>query len=1152
MVLSIVVIMSGRLNFYKNQIKSIHSFKNNTYNQDDKSEPTEPRNNNRGDSIAPNNSSTATYVGQYQIFKTLGKGNFATVKLGRHRLTNHEVAIKLIRTSDMSETNLNKIRREIEIMKKLARSDFIVCLYQVIQTSRYLILVTEYCSGGEVFDYVSALGKLTEQSSKDYFIQIVNAVEHLHNNNIVHRDLKTENLLLTSDYTRIKIADFGFANHFASRSSLLTTWCGSPPYAAPELFKGVKYLGPPVDIWSMGVILYVFVCGSLPFDGPDLKFLKARVLSGKFRIPFYMSSDCENLIRNMLKLDPPKRYSIEQIKSHRWMKDASPHTKKANLTTKISSGQESSHQPIASLQNKEDNQSINPKPTAQYQQSNIDTNRMTNLGINRLQQYELSESTTSPEHTNDEKERKNSIVLQTDCPMSCGDDDQENNMINDDINFIETAASNMSLSSDHRDQQGSMSGINYKRNMYKNQRLQHEQLSDPNVHTEKRNQQTTDIAFDSANSFDDDIIDYMVNQLKVNDTRENIESSILEEKYDDNYAMYRLLKDQPHIIVDNISNDAPKLPVICADQQTKRSSITTGVVISPSRAANPGDQQSDKGGNSSQRKLSAPSSSNPSSDSDSPSLSRLHKDEVLKSQEAKKDQHGRNNSFTCHHSSIANTDKNKDITDNRMLSNLHSMKPPQLFLTPPVEQQSSSNKINAPRGNESRPEDSTESPSASSSSNQATTNDGSRLSRLSQVMPGLSQCGWDSTILDTISKQSPPCVTTATMRLMGLNLKNLPQFTQNVTGNIGNFLNNDLQSCMNHNLLPSILGDNEKFIQVAPNQIPDRDLLQPVDGSCANSSFERRSSDGEASYNSGSSNQQPKKQAHNNFLVNPATIIGCDQYSSSTVTISQTKPVNPMLAHQSLLPTPGRFMFLTGAANYVSTFGVDYGENSGTSGICDNSTAAHSLLKNHNMTGRESTCESSNPIKEQSDFNIHNVIRPQDDDDGIDRLPMDLSTSISHEPSHNINPRIPQQNSLVSMLPGLPTPPQTTSGVKQHHLHWTRRKRHSFSAETHTKSYARQRSYPLKSHIGQLRNFQTNYSSQINQRSCNNYIGSGTNVAAHSSLDVPETDIRRRASDGSDGRGGCGNISGRDFGPYYYDLSLSNSSHREKNQRDKL
>lgn len=205
----------------------------------------------------------------------------------------------------------------------------IVKLYQVIETEKTLYLVMEYASGGEVFDYLVSHGRMKEKEARAKFRQIVSAVQYCHQKKIIHRDLKAENLLLDSEMN-IKIADFGFSNEFVPGEKL-DTFCGSPPYAAPELFQGKKYDGPEVDgmcfggwlsivfnlnrfpslVWSLGVILYTLVSGSLPFDGVNLKELRDRVLRGKYRIPFYMTTDCENLLKKFLVLNPAKRASLE-------------------------------------------------------------------------------------------------------------------------------------------------------------------------------------------------------------------------------------------------------------------------------------------------------------------------------------------------------------------------------------------------------------------------------------------------------------------------------------------------------------------------------------------------------------------------------------------------------------------------------------------------------------------------------------------------------------------------------------------------------------------------------------------------------------------------------------------------------------------------
>ena len=171
---------------------------------------------------------------------------------------------------------------------KLLNHPNIIRLYEVIDTPQELYLILEYASGGEIFDYLIAHGRMKEKDARRHFRQIVSAVEYCHNLRVIHRDLKAENLLL-DDKMNVKIADFGFSNQF-SPGQRLNTWCGSPPYAAPELFQGKEYLGPEVDVWSLGVVLYVLVCGALPFDGSNLSKLRAKVIAGKFKVPFYMST----------------------------------------------------------------------------------------------------------------------------------------------------------------------------------------------------------------------------------------------------------------------------------------------------------------------------------------------------------------------------------------------------------------------------------------------------------------------------------------------------------------------------------------------------------------------------------------------------------------------------------------------------------------------------------------------------------------------------------------------------------------------------------------------------------------------------------------------------------------------------------------------
>lgn len=270
---------------------------------------------------ATGNKTNPIRVGFYDIERTIGRGNFAVVKLAKHRITKTEVAIKIVDKSQLDEGNLRKLYREVQILKML-RHDNIIRLYQVMETKDMLYLVSEYARQGEIFEYIARQGRMSETMARRKFWQIISAVEYCHQRQIVHRDLKAENLLLDAQ-GNVKIADFGFSN-FWSAGRHLETWCGSPPYAAPEVFLGQKYTGPEVDIWSLGVVLYVLVCGALPFDGATLQALRDRVLSGRFRIPYFLSADCESLIRKMLVVDPTKRCGLQQVKRHRWMLTEAP------------------------------------------------------------------------------------------------------------------------------------------------------------------------------------------------------------------------------------------------------------------------------------------------------------------------------------------------------------------------------------------------------------------------------------------------------------------------------------------------------------------------------------------------------------------------------------------------------------------------------------------------------------------------------------------------------------------------------------------------------------------------------------------------------------------------------------------------------------
>ncbi|XP_013114508.2 uncharacterized protein LOC106092255 isoform X1 [Stomoxys calcitrans] len=284
-------------------------------------------------------------VGCYDLEKTIGKGNFAVVKLASNIVTKTKVAIKIIDKTCLNEEYLAKTYREISILKTL-RHRHITRLYEVMQSETMIYLVTEFASNGEIFDHLVDNGRMKEPEAARVFSQLVSALNYCHCRGVVHRDLKAENVLLDKDMN-IKLADFGFSNRYEDGSPL-TTWCGSPPYAAPEVFQGLEYDGPKADIWSLGVVLYALVCGALPFDGKTLLELKSRVVTGKFRIPYFMSQECEHLIRNMLVVEPERRYSIKQVMKHRWVSEWIAEAERGSCqTTNIASEASLENQPTA-------------------------------------------------------------------------------------------------------------------------------------------------------------------------------------------------------------------------------------------------------------------------------------------------------------------------------------------------------------------------------------------------------------------------------------------------------------------------------------------------------------------------------------------------------------------------------------------------------------------------------------------------------------------------------------------------------------------------------------------------------------------------------------------------------------------------------------
>lgn len=185
----------------------------------------------------------------------------------------------------------------------------------MISTPTDIIIVLEY-AGGELFKYIVDKGRMPEDQARRFFQQMISGIDYSHRLKIVHRDLKPENILLDDDLN-VKIADFGLSNEIKD-GDFLKTSCGSPNYAAPEVIRGSLYTGPEVDVWSSGVILYVMLCGRLPFENEDVGRLFQQIAEGVYFLPNYLSHDARSLINGMLHVDPVKRLTIADIMQHPW------------------------------------------------------------------------------------------------------------------------------------------------------------------------------------------------------------------------------------------------------------------------------------------------------------------------------------------------------------------------------------------------------------------------------------------------------------------------------------------------------------------------------------------------------------------------------------------------------------------------------------------------------------------------------------------------------------------------------------------------------------------------------------------------------------------------------------------------------------------
>lgn len=276
-----------------------------------------------------NNTSQINKIGPWRLGKTLGAGSTGRVLLAEHMSTGQRAAVKVVSKSVLNSMEQSDdkgrdaaglaygIEREIIIMKLLNHPN-VLRLYDVWETSKSLYLILEYVEGGELFDLLVERGPLSEDEAVRYFRQIMMGASYCHALGICHRDLKPENLLLDHNLN-VKLADFGMAA-LENNDRLLETSCGSPHYAAPEIVSGKHYHGFESDVWSCGVILFALLTGRLPFDDENIRNLLLKVQSGNFDMPSELSPEAQDLIKQMLTVNPDNRISSHKVLEHSLLK----------------------------------------------------------------------------------------------------------------------------------------------------------------------------------------------------------------------------------------------------------------------------------------------------------------------------------------------------------------------------------------------------------------------------------------------------------------------------------------------------------------------------------------------------------------------------------------------------------------------------------------------------------------------------------------------------------------------------------------------------------------------------------------------------------------------------------------------------------------
>ncbi|KAI7890793.1 kinase-like domain-containing protein [Mucor mucedo] len=269
---------------------------------------------------------------RYRKIEILGKGNFGEVFLAEHVATQRKVAVKVVDTrlfkNDDQRRHAENEKEICKLFQKRYKHPHIVDVTEVNVHDQSIYFVLEYVEGGELYQQIKSKGRIGEPQAKKWFKELVEAVAYIHKHSIVHRDLKPENVLVDK-MGKIKLCDFGFGKVFDA-TKLLDTYCGSPFYAAPEMVTATPYRGPPVDMWSCGVILYAMLTGQLPFHCDTMPELFKKISLAHYVEPNTLSDEALHLIKALLCRNPKRRITAENALKHPWLHSDPPthHIKK--------------------------------------------------------------------------------------------------------------------------------------------------------------------------------------------------------------------------------------------------------------------------------------------------------------------------------------------------------------------------------------------------------------------------------------------------------------------------------------------------------------------------------------------------------------------------------------------------------------------------------------------------------------------------------------------------------------------------------------------------------------------------------------------------------------------------------------------------------